>query len=280
MLPVTPEVFHRIELRSVRWQSLGYQAAPLRGDKLLDQAPTMGGQPIPHHQQPAWQVAQQMTEKIDDFGRADGARIEPEVEVPPGYPGGGRKHLPGEVILQHGGLPARRPGPHPMRAFAQSALVDEDDGAPLAKRFFLICGQRHFFQCRIACSSRSSARPVGRWQLQPSLRRMRQTWSWWYRTPVRCSMRSRTRPAVHSPLAYPSASGPRVSARSRSRNWTGLSLGGRPVCPALRKPRTPDCLSSLAQRLTDWRCTPTWRATSAWLTPSRSNRAAAIRRSS
>jgi MFS family permease len=62
--------------------------------------------------------------------------MQPEIEVPPDDPGGDRQHLPGEVILQDRSLSARRPGPHPMRAFAQSALVDEDDGSPLAERFF------------------------------------------------------------------------------------------------------------------------------------------------
>ena len=106
---------------------------------------------------------------------ADGAGIEPKVEIPPGDAGRRRQRLPVEVVLQHRSLSARRPGAHPMGPLAQSALVDEDDGAPLAERFFLSCGQRTCFQCRMACSSRSSARPVGRWQLQPSLRRMRQT---------------------------------------------------------------------------------------------------------
>src|SRR5712691_2555429 len=93
-------------------------------------------------------------------------------------------------------------------------------------------------------------------------------------------MRARTRLAVHSPLAKPNASGPRWSARSRSRNWAGLSLGGRPVRLAWRSPHTPDCSSSCAQRLTDCRWTPTARATWDWLSPCRSNRAASIRRAS
>jgi len=38
--------------------------------------------------------------------------------------------------------------------------------------------------------------------------------------------------------------------------------------------------SSRAQRLTDWRCTPTFRASSDWLSPCLSNRAASIRRCS
>ena len=45
-------------------------------------------------------------------------------------------------------------------------------------------------------------------------------------------------------------------------------------------PWTPDRSSSRAQRLTDWRCTPTRRATSDWLNPWRNNRAASIRRRS
>jgi hypothetical protein len=34
--------------------------------------------------------------------------------------------------------------------------------------------------------------------------------------------------------------GPRLSARSRSRNRARMSFAGRPVRPALRRPRTPD----------------------------------------
>jgi hypothetical protein len=43
-----------------------------------------------------------------------------------------------------------------MGPLAQPAFVDEDDGAPLAERFFLSC-------------------PVERWQLQPSRRRVRRS---------------------------------------------------------------------------------------------------------
>jgi hypothetical protein len=38
----------------------------------------VGGQSIPHHQQIAWQVAQQMPQKVDQLGRVDGAAMEPE----------------------------------------------------------------------------------------------------------------------------------------------------------------------------------------------------------
>ena len=58
----------------------------------------MRWQPIPHHQQLARQVTQQVAEEVHHPGRADGAGVEPEVEVPPSDAGGGRQHLPIEVI--------------------------------------------------------------------------------------------------------------------------------------------------------------------------------------
>lgn len=132
---------------------------------------------IPDYQQSARQMTQQVREKVHHLRGADGLSVKPKIKVPPGDAGDGREHLPIEMILQHRGLSARRPSPYPMGSFAQPAFVDEDDGAPLAERFFLSRGQRTRFQYRIASSSRSSARPVGRWQLQPSWRRMRQTWA-------------------------------------------------------------------------------------------------------
>src|SRR5260370_26501023 len=280
MFQVAPDIFVRIEFWGVGRQPLDRQPAPLRADNLRDQPRPVLRQPVPDHQQLARQVAQQKAEEVGHLGGMEGAGIEPEVEGPPGDPGRRRQHLPVEMMLQYRGLSVRRPGPHPMRPFVHSAFVDEDERAPLAEGFFLIRGQVTLCHCRIACSSRSSALPLGRWQLQLSLRRMRQTWSSWYRTPVRYSMSARTRLAVHSPLANPNASGPRLSARSRSRNWAGLRLGGRPVRLAWRSPHPPDCSSSCSQRLTDCRRTPTARATWDWLSPCRSNRAASIRRAS
>ena len=135
----------------------------------------MGLRTIPDHQQLAWQVAQQMTQEVHYFGRANGSLVKPEIEVPPSDAGHRREQLPIEMILQHRSLSARGPGAHPMGPLAQPALVDKDDGTPFAERFFLIRGQPTRFQSRMAFSSRSSARPLGRWQLQPSRRRMRQT---------------------------------------------------------------------------------------------------------
>ncbi len=91
MLPIGPDVLHRIEFRRVGGQVLKIDPASLTGDKLPHQPAAMGLRTIPDHQQLARQVAQQMAQEV------------------------------------------------------------------------------------VASSSRSSARPLGRWQLQPSWRRMRQT---------------------------------------------------------------------------------------------------------
>src|SRR5215472_2161126 len=280
MFPVTPDALGRIEFRRIAGQRFDHQSATLGADEVANHPRPVRGEPVPYHQQLAREMAQQMAEEVDDVRAPDCTRVEPEVEVPPGDGGDRRQHLPVEMMMQHRRLPARRPGAHSVGSLAQPALIDEDDGALFPERFFLICGQRYFCHFPIAASSRSKARPTGRWQLQPSSCRMRQTWSSWYRTPVRYSMRSRTRRAVHSPLAKPNASGPRLSACSMSRNWAALSLAGRPVRLARRRPRIPDCLSLWAQRLTDCRCTPTWCATADWLSLCRSNRAAASRRPS
>ena len=41
-----------------------------------------------------------------------------------------------EMILQHWGLSARGPSAQPMGSLTQPAFIDEEDGAPLAERFF------------------------------------------------------------------------------------------------------------------------------------------------
>ena len=91
-----------------------------------------------------------------------------EVEVPDCHPGGNGNSLPVEVVLGDRGLSPRCPGATPVWPLAQPALVDKDDGPPLLLGFFLIAGQVLRFHSPMASSLRSSARPVGRWGLQPS----------------------------------------------------------------------------------------------------------------
>src|SRR5271167_3814334 len=103
-----------------------------------------------------------MSKKLDDLWAANGTGKQAKVEVPPRHPGNGRQAFPVEVILQHRGLAAWRPATTAMRTLAQSALVDEDDRAPLFFGLFFNSGQRFCFHCWILASSRSRARPAGR----------------------------------------------------------------------------------------------------------------------
>src|SRR6516225_2567420 len=252
MFPITPDVLHRIEFRCIGGQIVGDQPTILGSDERLRQARLMSRQAIPQHQQFARHMAQQVREKVHHLWSPDSTRIKPEVEVAPGNSSRSRKQFPIKVILQHRGLSPRRPGTYPVGPLAQSAFIDEDDGPLLTQGFFLSCGQRLRFQCRIASSSRSRARPAGRWQLQFSLRRIRHTCEGLYRTPYCCSMSLHTRAKVQSPVKYPNCSGPCCKYCSSCTKSAALNFGSRPARAAWRSPLCPAAASALAQRLTDW----------------------------
>jgi hypothetical protein len=61
------------------------------------------------------------------------------------------------MVLQDRSLATRSPRSAAMRALAQSAFVDEDDGAAFVFGLFINAGQRARFHCRILASSRSPA---------------------------------------------------------------------------------------------------------------------------
>src|SRR6516164_461638 len=280
LLPVTPQIFDRIQLRHVSGQELDFQSFSFLDQEILHHPAAMGGQPVPNHQQLAPQVLQQMLQELHHLGTSDSAGEQAKVEVPPRHPRRCRKQIPVEVILQHGSLTSRRPRPAAMRPLAQPAFVDKDDGLVTFSGFFLSSGQRFFFQRRMATSSRSKARPTGRWQLHCNCRRIRQAWTIVYRTPDTCSINSTTRRAVHKPVAYPRASGPRLSPASIWCRSEASSWGLRPARPALRNAEGPNSANCRCQRFTDCRWTPTRRATSASDSPLASRRAACRRRRS
>src|SRR5713101_3282685 len=104
VFPVAPEVLHRVEFRSVSGQALQFEPGLLAGDPVLDQAAAVSGQAVPDDQQPAREMGQEMSKKLDHLGTANGSRKEPEVETPPGYPGHRREQLPVEMINGSGDL--------------------------------------------------------------------------------------------------------------------------------------------------------------------------------
>ena len=147
MLPVRPQILHRIQFRSIGGQELQPDAPALLAHEVPDQTAAMALQPIPHHQQLAGNVAQQMGEKLDHLRTANAARKQSEIEVPPRYSRHGRQRLPIEVVLQHRRLAPWSPRTAPLRALAQSTFVDEDDGATLVFGLFFNSGQCFRFHC-------------------------------------------------------------------------------------------------------------------------------------
>ncbi len=146
VLAVAPDVLGRIQLRSLGWQVFGVDAALLRGYELLHHSAAMRGEPVPHQQELSGNMPQQVFEKRHDLWRADRSGIEPEIEIPQRDAGDDRKRLPVEVVLQHWCVAPPRPGPAAVRTLAQSAFVQKDDRSPLFLGFFLMSGQRTFFQ--------------------------------------------------------------------------------------------------------------------------------------
>src|SRR5713101_2400199 len=106
VFPVAPEVLHRVEFRSVSGQALQFEPGLLAGDPVLDQAAAVSGQAVPDDQQPAREMGQEVSKKLDHLGTANGFRKEPEVETPPGYPGHRREQLPVEMIAAPGSVRA------------------------------------------------------------------------------------------------------------------------------------------------------------------------------
>src|SRR6266550_5206893 len=80
MFPVAPDVLHRIELRRVARQILDREPAILGRDEFAYQDGSMRGQPVPHDQQLAPQLAQQVAEKIHHLRGADRTLVETEVD--------------------------------------------------------------------------------------------------------------------------------------------------------------------------------------------------------
>jgi hypothetical protein len=132
----------------------------------------------------------------------------------------------------------------------------------------------------MAGSLRSKARPAGRCGVQPNSCSRRQVCTVEYLTPHSRSIRSATRQAVQRLVPYPKASGPRFKPCTMRCRSAAVSWGGRPARGMRFKASAPPCSNCRAQRFTDWRCTPTRRATSAWCKPCLSRRAAFRRRRS
>ena len=172
---MTPKVFHRIQFGSVGRQVLHRQPRSLLPQIGLDFAAAMRRQPIPQQDRLSTpQMAFQGPQVIEHLRLPDRTGVESQTKSNAtsrrsGYQtGDGRESLPIERRHQDRGLAPRSPGATHRRTLGKAAFVEENQQGVRVTRFFLICGQRCFSQRRIVVSSRSRARPSGRWQLQPN----------------------------------------------------------------------------------------------------------------
>lgn len=176
LLEMGPEILDRIELRGVSGQPLEPEAAVALGQKHLDWLAAVNRSPVPDDQELAGDVPQEGLQELGGTHSVDAAFVDPEEKLPQSDSRDQREFFPVERLLQHRRAAAGRPRAHPMGARAQSAFVDEDDGALFAPRFFFSLGQPCLVHSAIAASLRSIARRVGCWQLRPISRKIHHTW--------------------------------------------------------------------------------------------------------
>ena len=279
LLPMRPQVFDGIEFGCIGRQKLQLDIAAFSVDVIADQAAAMGLQAIPNDEEfAAAEMAAEIFEEGDEFGGADGAVDELEVDIPEGDARHGGELVPCEAVLQDRRLASGCPGSNAVWPLAHTGLIYEDDGSALFGTVFFSVGHRFVFQWRMACSSRLMARPLGRWQEKFSPLSSRHTPDSEYRLPLIFSMSLPTRESVHRSVAYPCAKAPASSATTNRFFSVSVSCGGRPVRGALRRARRPFASSACSHRHTDVRLTWSRRATSAGLAPRCSKRAPSKRR--
>jgi len=108
-------------------------------------------------------------QELHHLRRPNRARMELKVKVSECDAHHRGQSLPAIAVLQHRRLAPRRRGAHPVWPLAEPALVYEDN-RPLFLVGFLMAGRRLRFHSSMVFSSRSAARPTGRWPLRPSAR--------------------------------------------------------------------------------------------------------------
>ena len=197
MLPVSPEVFDGIQFRGIGRQPFQHQRA--LGGQQSPEPTGSGGWAVSHTTSPG------MTYRVLPRSRLDGSRIQSSAtrfQTLPveGYCSTGVCPRGDQCVPIHAARSARF-RPRTLWFDPRFGLFFNLRPAlllPLPDRLFIS------FQ----------GRPVGRWQLHPNCRNIRQTWPGWYVTPLASPIKWATRLAVHSLVSYPSASGPRFKPPS------------------------------------------------------------------
>ena len=135
---VAPHVFGGIEFRRIGGQPLDLDTAPGGSDIVSDQDAAVNRSPIPENEDLTANMPLEVSQKTDDLGAFNAARLNLEVEPPERQAANDREAFPVEGFMEDGRLSARRPSANPRRARPQSAFIYENEGSLLPAGFFLI----------------------------------------------------------------------------------------------------------------------------------------------
>jgi hypothetical protein len=136
LLPISQQIFHRLEFRRIGRQPLELNPTVLLGYKTFNQPTSMRWRPVPDHQHILGAVAHQMREKLTDLRPTDATRVQLKIKIPPRDPSHRRKRLQLKDYCSTSVCPLRRLYPATVGTLTQCALINKDYGAVLPLGFF------------------------------------------------------------------------------------------------------------------------------------------------
>ncbi len=175
-----PDELGGIELRGIGGKEVGLDTAAA-AQEVGDGGLPMDGPPIPQQDYRAVQVPQEGLKERPGVepGEVTGpaGQVEGQPSVLRGHRQGADRGdpIPAEGVDDHRGLAAGRPRAADRRDEEEAALVEEDEVGAQVRCPFFSRGHSRRFQRAMAASSRSRARRMGFWQLQPRAVRIRHT---------------------------------------------------------------------------------------------------------
>lgn len=181
---ITPNVLDGVEFRCVRRKEMRMQSLMAR-EELTGNFSTMGLKAVPNQGNGTGELLQEYVEEVDDGGRVYvGVGVKPEIQVnvvPGGRHAKRRDHghflMRTRALIEQRRLAAWTPRAANQWGHQHAALVNKRKPGLQARGFFLMRGHWVLTQPWIKSSSRSTARRVGFWGLQPNEWSNRPIWS-------------------------------------------------------------------------------------------------------
>jgi hypothetical protein len=172
---VAPNQFHRVQFRSVGRKQFGAYAMAILGEPAFDRFADVSLEPIPDQRDGHAQSAAQLLEEVQNVLAIEACfRSDAEIGAHPtasrrdDQSADDRELASGAAALhEHRSLAARCPAALHQWPHQEAGFIYEDDRRTLAAGVFFTRGQSSRTQRRISGSSRSAARRVGFWGLQP-----------------------------------------------------------------------------------------------------------------